>query len=98
MDDTAASTLASLKEEFLFEDPADAWLELVEACRIVNETTRKSQVARMIFIAKNSQWTRELWKQELDPILEHLDNTYQAPLEQDYRHPDDAPGSEPDTQ
>ncbi len=47
--------------EYEMEDPAEAWIKLVEATRITQPMARDSAVRHQLFIAKNSHWTRGLW-------------------------------------
>ncbi len=52
--------------EFEMEDPGDSWITLVEACRLPDTGSaphgRRANVNALLFKAKNSHWTRELWE------------------------------------
>ncbi len=63
--------------EYEFENPAEAWITLVEACRIEFEEERRLMVLKLMFLAKNSHWTDELYQTE----LELLDDEYGGPTE-----------------
>ncbi len=52
-------------DDYEFEDPIEAWIDLCEACRILNVDTRRSQMGALIFKAKNSHWTHELMEAEM---------------------------------
>ncbi len=52
--------------EYEFENPAQAWISLVEACRIADIDCRKTAVTIMLNEAKNSHWTEELYDAELE--------------------------------
>lgn len=49
-------------DTYHYEDPAVCWVSLVEATRDLDTAERKRRVAEWLFIAKNSHWTMELWK------------------------------------
>ncbi len=49
--------------EYEMEDPAEAWIKLVAATRILAPTARDSAVRAQLFKAKNSHWTMELWNE-----------------------------------
>jgi len=66
-------------DEFKLEDPACAWIDLVECCKIPDLAERRQTVNKMIFLAKNSHWTMDKWiafgtgygsesESELDPF------------------------------
>ncbi len=55
-----------------FEDPTEMWIELVEACHLLDELKQRNAVNRVVFVAKNSHWTRGLWLAELE-LLEDSD-------------------------
>ncbi len=57
---------AEVETEYEFEDPARAWIDLVEATRILNETKRKQSVWVLLSEAKNSHWTHQLWDNEIE--------------------------------
>ncbi len=48
-----------------FECPAEAWISLVEACRLEFVKERTAMVHKMLFLAKNSHWTDQLYQEEL---------------------------------
>ncbi len=47
--------------DYEMEDPAEAWIKLVEATRIKQPMARDSAVRAQLFKAKNSHWTQGLW-------------------------------------
>ncbi len=57
---------AEAEIEYEYEDPARAWIDLVEATRILNETKRKHAVWELLNEAKNSHWTHQLYDTELE--------------------------------
>ncbi len=62
-----------------FEDPAQAWIALVEACHIADLNTRKKEVQLMIFHAKNSHWTEQLYESELELLNDEVTVEYGGP-------------------
>ncbi len=48
-------------EDLKLEDPACAWIDLVESTRLPNLVERRESVNKMVFLAKNSHWTMEKW-------------------------------------
>jgi len=64
-----------------FEDPAQAWIALVEACHIADLNTRKKEVQLMIFHAKNSHWTGELYDSELELLNDEVSVEYGGPAD-----------------
>ncbi len=52
--------------EYEFEDPAQAWIALVEACRILDVDKRKQALTIMLNEAKSSHWSEELYDTELE--------------------------------
>lgn len=48
-----------------FECPAQAWIALVEACRLEHVSERRDMVLSVMELAKNSHWTEELYQEEL---------------------------------
>ncbi len=61
----ASSDHVGGKDDYEFEDPIEAWIDLCEACRILNVDTRRSAMGALIFKAKNSHWTHELMEAEM---------------------------------
>ncbi len=51
--------------DYEFECPAEAWISLVEACRLEFVKERTAMVQKMLFLAKNSHWTDQLYQEEL---------------------------------
>lgn len=47
--------------EYEYEDPADSWLALVEACHEPDHVLRRQRVEQCLMVAKSSHWTREKW-------------------------------------
>ncbi len=64
-----------------FEDPAQAWIALVEACHIADLNTRKKEVQMMIFHAKNSHWTGALYESELELLNDEVSVEYGGPAD-----------------
>ncbi len=64
-----------------FEDPAQAWIALVEACHIADLNTRKKEVQLMIFHAKNSHWTVDLYESELELLNDEVSVEYGGPAD-----------------
>lgn len=58
---TLAEAIA-VGDKYEYEDPATAWIALVEAAHEPDLDTRKRRVAQCLFEAKNSHWTLELWR------------------------------------
>ncbi len=79
--------------EYEFEDPAQAWIALVEACRILDVDKRKQALTVCLNEAKNSHWSEYLYDTELD--LEACTAEYGGPFPGEPNYPD---GSEPDTE
>ncbi len=50
----------------LLEDPAEAWISLVEACRIEDVAIRRSMVNTIILKARKSHWTINMWNRFAD--------------------------------
>ncbi len=74
-------------DDYEFEDPIEAWIDLCEACRILNVDTRRSQMGALIFKAKNSHWTHALMEAEmLQRAQDELTGEYSS---------DEQDGSEP---
>lgn len=59
-------TSQNMAEQYEFEDPAEAWIELVYACRVESEGDRRGAINRCLLVARNSHWTQELWREELE--------------------------------
>lgn len=57
---TLAEAIA-VGEKYEYEDPAEAWIDLVTATREPDAAARKRAVAACLFKAKNSHWTKDLW-------------------------------------
>ncbi len=51
------NSIASYK----LEDPACAWIDLVEAARLPDPKERRKCVNKLVFLAKNSHWTMDRW-------------------------------------
>lgn len=60
-------------ETYTYEDPADAWIELVSACQEPDHTVRRQRVEACLARARGSQWTAELWESclEADEDIEY---------------------------
>ncbi len=56
---------SGLDEQYEFEDPIEAWIDLCEACRIVDVDLRNKAVMNYLNLAKNSHWTHELMEQQI---------------------------------
>lgn len=56
---------SGLDDQYEFEDPIEAWIDLCEACRITDEGARKLAVMNFLNLAKNSHWTHELMEQQM---------------------------------
>ncbi len=56
-----------------FEDPGEAWIALVEACRITDMDNRKRAVTVCLNEAKNSHWSVELWNSEQELLNDTVD-------------------------
>ncbi len=56
---------SGLDEQYEFEDPIEAWIDLCEACRIGDEGARKIAVMNFLNLAKNSHWTHALMEQQI---------------------------------
>ncbi len=50
-----------ISHEYEMEDPACAWIDLVESCHQQNIQDRKVAIGKMLFLAKNSHWTMDRW-------------------------------------
>ncbi len=72
------------ENDYEFEDPIEAWIDLCEACRILNVDTRRSQMGALIFKAKNSHWTHELMEAEMIQQGEDAEADYQGHDTQPY--------------
>ncbi len=79
--DAVKPELSSDLEEEEFEDPAQAWIALVEACHIADLNTRKKEVQLMIFHAKNSHWTEALYESELELLHDEVSVEYGGPAD-----------------
>lgn len=66
-----------------FENPAESWIALVEACRLEYVSERNNMVMKIMFLAKNSHWTNDLYQTE----LELLDDEYGGPIEEEPASP-----------
>ncbi len=66
-------------QDYEFECPAASWIALVEACRLEYVSERNQMVVKIMFLAKNSHWTDELYQAE----LELLDDEYGGPIEEE---------------
>jgi len=67
-----------LDPKYNYEDPAVSWINLVMATRELNQERRQQMINQLLFTAKNSHWTHELWDQvmaelETSPELIVLD-------------------------
>ncbi len=51
--------------DYEFECPAASWIALVEACRLEYVSERNQMVMKIMFLAKNSHWTDQLYQEEL---------------------------------
>ncbi len=56
---------SGLDEQYEFEDPIEAWIDLCEACRVVDVDLRNKAVMIYLNLAKNSHWTHELMEQQI---------------------------------
>lgn len=45
-----------------YEDPAWSWIALVEATKLEDYSARERAVNELVFRARNSQWTADLWE------------------------------------
>lgn len=70
-------TNVALDPNYDYEDPAVSWINLVQATRELDQERRQQMLNMLLFTAKNSHWTHELWDQvmaELEtPEYEVLD-------------------------
>jgi len=71
-------TSVLLDPKYNYEDPAVSWINLVMAARELNQERRQQMINQLLFTAKNSHWTHELWDQvmaelETSPEYEVLD-------------------------
>jgi len=71
-------TSVLLDPKYNYEDPAVSWINLVMATRELNQERRQQMINQLLFTAKNSHWTHELWDQvmaelETSPEYEVLD-------------------------
>ncbi len=80
----ASQDLAAPVDDYEFEDPIEAWIDLCEACRILNVDTRRSQMGALIFKAKNSHWTHELMENQLIQEEKDHEADYQGHDTQEY--------------
>ncbi len=56
---------SGLDEQYEFEDPIEAWIDLCEACRVTDVNLRKDAVTMYLNLAKNSHWTHKLMEQQM---------------------------------
>ncbi len=56
----AMLALQQRAEEYEYEDPAESWVLLVQATRILDVRARKEKTLAMLNEAKNSHWTMDL--------------------------------------
>ncbi len=66
------------ENEYEFEDPIEAWIDLCEACRMIGEQARRNAVGAMLFKAKNSHWTHALMEAEMVQQEEDAEADYQG--------------------
>jgi len=71
-------TSVLLDPKYNYEDPAVSWINLVMATRELDQNRRQQMINQLLFTAKNSHWTHELWDQvmaelETSPEYEVLD-------------------------
>ncbi len=59
--------------QYEFEDPGEAWVALVEACRIPDINKRKHAVTLCLNEAKNSHWSLTLWNTEQELLSDTTD-------------------------
>ncbi len=62
-------------DQYEFENPGEAWIALVEACRIADIDNRKKAVTICLNEAKNSHWNVALWNSEQELIADAVDYT-----------------------
>ncbi len=60
------ASVAQALPDYEFENPAQAWVSLVEACHLEHQEARKIAAQKFIFLAKNSHWTQQLYDEELN--------------------------------
>jgi len=61
-------TNVPLDPNYDYEDPAMSWIDLVVATRELNRDTRMAMIDALLFTAKNSHWTHELWDQVMTEL------------------------------
>ncbi len=75
----AAATAAGYE----FENPAQSWISLVEACHLAELNLRKQAAQKFIFLAKNSHWTQELYQAELEQLDAEYGGSFDSEPEED---------------
>ncbi len=99
----AAATLSDFKapaqdtqlnSDYEFEDPAQAWISLCEATRLLDTEKRAEACRMMVNLARNSHWDQQLYDTELE--LEAADAEYGGPFPGEEDFPPE--GSFPNTQ
>ncbi len=91
----ASSDQVKEQEDYEFEDPIEAWIDLCEACRIMNVDTRRSEMGALLFKAKNSHWTHKLMEAQMIQDAEDAEADYQGHDTQPYSGGEEQDGSEP---
>ncbi len=84
---------APTKDLYEFEDPAQAWVGLCEATRLVDPDRRTEAMKIMLNLARNSHWNQDLFDTELE--LEAAGGEYGGPFPGDEDFPE---GSQADTE
>jgi len=61
-------TNVPLDPTYDYEDPAVSWINLIVATRELNHDRRQQMINQLLFTAKNSHWTHELWDQVMSEL------------------------------